>query len=76
MTSASNKDEPAFPVIAENGLGHVSEWMSRRDWYVGIALIGMGTWMPDYSMAKGLDTDAARHARAALAKTRARGEQE
>ena len=31
----SNKDEPAFPVIAENGLGHVSDGMSLRDWYAG-----------------------------------------
>ena len=32
---------PAFPVIAENGLGHVSDGMSLRDWFAGQALGGV-----------------------------------
>ncbi|MET0439174.1 MAG: hypothetical protein ABW043_16945 [Devosia sp.] len=28
---------PAFPVIAENGLGHVSDGMDLRDWFAGRA---------------------------------------
>lgn len=37
---------PAFPVVAENGLGHVSEGMSLRDWFAGQALVGMGSTVP------------------------------
>ena len=33
---------PAFPVVAENGLGHVSDGMSLRQWYAGMALIARG----------------------------------
>lgn len=29
---------PAFPVIASNGLGHVTDGMSLRDWFAGQAL--------------------------------------
>lgn len=29
---------PAFPVIAENGLGHISEGQSLRDWFAGCSL--------------------------------------
>ncbi len=34
------ENPPAFPVIAENGLGHVSEGMSLRDWFAGQVLAG------------------------------------
>lgn len=37
----SIENPPAFPVIAENGLGHVSEGMSLRDWFAGQALVGV-----------------------------------
>ena len=26
---------PAFPVVAENGLGHIAAGMSLRDWFAG-----------------------------------------
>lgn len=32
---------PAFPVVAENGLGHISHGMSLRAWIAGQALIGL-----------------------------------
>jgi hypothetical protein len=32
---------PAFPVVAENGLGHVADGMSLRDWFAGQALAGI-----------------------------------
>lgn len=32
---------PAFPVIAENGLGHVADGMTLRDWIAGQALQGL-----------------------------------
>lgn len=32
---------PAFPVIAENGLGHISDGMSLRDWFAGQAMPGL-----------------------------------
>jgi hypothetical protein len=35
------KHMSAFPVIAENGLGHVSDGMSLRDWFAGQALAGI-----------------------------------
>jgi len=31
---------PAFPVVCENGLGHVSNGMDLRDWFAGQALVG------------------------------------
>jgi len=34
------ENPPAFPVIAENGLGHVSDGMTLRDWFAGQALVG------------------------------------
>jgi hypothetical protein len=37
---AQNDGGPAFPVIAENGLGHVADGMSLRDWFAGQALAG------------------------------------
>ena len=33
-----NNGGSAFPVIAENGLGHISEGMTLRDWFAGQAL--------------------------------------
>lgn len=30
---------PAFPVTAENGLGHIADGMSLRDWFAGQAMI-------------------------------------
>lgn len=32
------ENPPAFPVIAENGLGHVSDGMTLRDYFAGQAL--------------------------------------
>lgn len=32
---------PAYPVVAENGLGHVSEGMTLRDKFASDALIGI-----------------------------------
>lgn len=37
----SPENPPAFPVIAENGLGHVGDGMSLRDYFAGQALIGL-----------------------------------
>lgn len=36
--SAKTNGGPAVPVIAENGLGHVSDGMTLRDWFAGQAL--------------------------------------
>jgi hypothetical protein len=43
---------PAFPVVAENGLGHVADGMSLRDWFAGQALAGMmsGGFKPNEAM--------------------------
>ena len=30
----------AFPVVCENGLGHISNGMTLRDWFAGMALQG------------------------------------
>jgi hypothetical protein len=35
-----SENPPAFPVICENGLGHVSDGMTLRDWFAGEALAG------------------------------------
>ena len=35
-----NDGGPAFPVIAEHGLGHISNGMTLRDWFAGQALVG------------------------------------
>lgn len=35
------RDMPAFPVTAENGLGHVSDGMTLRQYYAGQALAGI-----------------------------------
>ena len=32
---------PAFPVVADNGLGHVSAGMSLRDYFAGQSVIGI-----------------------------------
>ncbi len=32
---------PAFPVVAENGLGHIDEGMTLRDYFAGQALAGL-----------------------------------
>lgn len=32
---------PAFPVIAENGLGHISDGMTLRDWFAGQYVTGL-----------------------------------
>lgn len=32
---------PAYPVIAENGLGLVSDGMTLRDWFAGMAMQGL-----------------------------------
>lgn len=37
----SHDGGPAFPVTAENGLGHVADGMSLRDWFAGQALTGI-----------------------------------
>lgn len=36
-----NDGGPAFPVVSSNGLGHVSDGISIRDWFAGMALQGM-----------------------------------
>ena len=36
-----NDGGPAFPVIAEHGLGHISNGMTLRDWFAGQAMIGL-----------------------------------
>lgn len=36
MTTTVNDGGPAFPVVAENGLGHIA----LRDWFAGQALAG------------------------------------
>lgn len=36
-----NTGGPAFPVVAENGLGHVADGMTLRDWFAGKALVGL-----------------------------------
>lgn len=45
----------AFPVTAENGLGHISDGMSLRDWFAGHAAAGtlaaMNPGFVDKSMA-------------------------
>ena len=33
--SVRDEGGPAFPVIAENGLGHVADGMTLRDWFAG-----------------------------------------
>lgn len=38
MTEFRDEGGPAFPVIAENGLGHIADGMSLRDWFAGQAL--------------------------------------
>ena len=40
---------PAFPVVAENGLGHVAPGMSLRDWFAGQALAGFAATLPEAS---------------------------
>lgn len=32
---------PAFPVVCENGLGHVTDGMSKREYFAAMALQGM-----------------------------------
>lgn len=32
---------PAFPVIAENGVGHIADGMTLRDWFAGQIASGM-----------------------------------
>jgi hypothetical protein len=50
MTTKSNGG-PAFPVVAENGLGHVSDGMSLRDYLAARAMQGMMTmWHVEYDM--------------------------
>lgn len=39
MSDTTNDGGPAFPVVASNGLGHVADGMSLRDWFAGQALI-------------------------------------
>lgn len=31
---------PAFPVVAENGLGHIADGLSKREWFAGMVLQG------------------------------------
>lgn len=38
--STKHDGGPAFPVIAENGLGHVASGMTLRDWFAGQVLAG------------------------------------
>jgi hypothetical protein len=41
------ENPPAFPVVCENGLGHVSEGMDLRDWFAGQIINGLlasGKW--------------------------------
>lgn len=38
MTAKPKDGGPAFPVVASNGLGHVSDGMTLRDWFAGKAL--------------------------------------
>ena len=33
--NTDNDGGPAFPVIASNGLGHISDGMTLRDWFAG-----------------------------------------
>jgi hypothetical protein len=39
--SAPKDGGPAFPVVASNGLGHVADGMSLRDWFAGMALASL-----------------------------------
>ena len=39
--TTQNNGGPAFPVIAENVLGHVSDGLSIRDYFAAMALQGM-----------------------------------
>lgn len=63
MLSMADKDEggPAFPVIAENGMGHVSDGMYLRDWFAGHALSALisSRGMPMYEASQ---QDAAQQA--------------
>lgn len=48
--SKINDGGPAFPVICENGLGHVSSGMTLRDYFAGQALsktMDCGDGFPD-----------------------------
>lgn len=36
-----DKSGPAYPVVAANGLGHVADGLTRREWFAGEALIGI-----------------------------------
>lgn len=40
MTTINNGG-PAFPVVCENGLGHISDGMTLRDYFAGQALQGL-----------------------------------
>lgn len=41
MRDINSDGGPAFPVIAANGLGHIADGMSLRDYFAGQALIGL-----------------------------------
>lgn len=42
---------PAFPVVAENGLGHIADGMSLRDWFAGQALAAFSSMSSPAYMA-------------------------
>ena len=39
MSTEPDDGGPAFPVVAANGLGHITDGMSLRDWFAGMALL-------------------------------------
>ncbi len=41
MVEKVNDGGPAFPVVAENGMGHIAAGMTMRDWFAGQALVGI-----------------------------------
>lgn len=44
-----DKNEPAFPACNEAQVNNTMG-MSKREWFAGQALAGMGTWMPSPSI--------------------------
>lgn len=42
-TRASVPDDggPAFPVVAENGLGHIADGLTKREYFAGLAMQGL-----------------------------------
>jgi hypothetical protein len=61
MSEKINDGGPAFPVVAENGLGHIAGGMTLRDWFAGQALAAWPfTWPPGMTPAERSADAAAR----------------